>query len=603
MGNHNKSCLVKFTLLLILLLCLQLVVFGQTGGTTQYVYDNNGRLVAVIAPNGETALYQYDFAGNLIGITRQNNPITVISSFTPASGVVGATVTIRGVGFGSPASQNTVTFNGTIATISSASETEIITTVPIGATDGPIRVTGPNGTAVSRTNFNVVPPTNIFNLNPTLGDVSSELTILGEGFSDVVSGNNVFFNGMSNPAVNYSASDQVLVSEVPIGATSGRITVSSPNGTAVSAQDFFVPPPGYSTSRVEVTGRININETRNVSILSNGNIAILVFDGTAGTTVSLGSTSIPTSSGEFWLNKPDGTTLSNGFISPSQFFVENILLPVSGTYSVIIRSSRPEGLLMNVRIFLPDPDVQGSINIDGPPLTIGNEMVGQNIGVRFNGTPGQRTFIKLSSNGVFATVSIFNPDGTPITENHLLSLGSQTAIDIHNLTQNGSFLIRVDPYNIGVGNITVQAFSTANIAIDGGEIPVVFTVPDQTAVFNFSGIGGESINVNFSGGGDTFTRLASQKGKHYAGISPTIKRNTKGPWIDDSYDYAALLPDPDTISVYQPDGTLLVSVPFNQSIANQPLPITGTYRLEVTPPSGFTGTFRLRLGPGGGGGS
>ena len=111
MRNHNCHSLIKFILLLTLLFCLQLVVFAQTGGTTQYVYDDNGRLVAVIAPNGETAVYQYDFAGNLISITRQNTPITVISSFTPTRAPIGATVTIRGVGFGSLA-QNIVHLTG-----------------------------------------------------------------------------------------------------------------------------------------------------------------------------------------------------------------------------------------------------------------------------------------------------------------------------------------------------------------------------------------------------------------------------------------------------------------------------------------------------------
>ena len=51
-------------------------------GTTQYVYDDNGRLKAVIAPNGETSVYEYDAAGNIISVTRRNNPIVSINSIS-----------------------------------------------------------------------------------------------------------------------------------------------------------------------------------------------------------------------------------------------------------------------------------------------------------------------------------------------------------------------------------------------------------------------------------------------------------------------------------------------------------------------------------------
>lgn len=64
-----------------------------------------------------------------------------ISSIEPDSGTVGTEVTIMGMNFSAVASENSITFNGTTASVKSASKTELVTEVPQGATDGPVKVT------------------------------------------------------------------------------------------------------------------------------------------------------------------------------------------------------------------------------------------------------------------------------------------------------------------------------------------------------------------------------------------------------------------------------------------------------------------------------
>ncbi len=57
-----------------------------------------------------------------------------ISSLSPASGAVGASVTITDTGFGATKGSSTVTFNGATATnITSWSATSIVAVVPSGA--------------------------------------------------------------------------------------------------------------------------------------------------------------------------------------------------------------------------------------------------------------------------------------------------------------------------------------------------------------------------------------------------------------------------------------------------------------------------------------
>ncbi|TAK07103.1 MAG: hypothetical protein EPO39_07280 [Candidatus Manganitrophaceae bacterium] len=76
-------------------------------------------------------------------------PLPVISSISPATGPIGTAVTISGLNFDPTPSNNALSFYGTPAIITSATATQITTTVPQGTTTGPITVTTPAGSASS----------------------------------------------------------------------------------------------------------------------------------------------------------------------------------------------------------------------------------------------------------------------------------------------------------------------------------------------------------------------------------------------------------------------------------------------------------------------
>jgi hypothetical protein len=82
-------------------------------------------------------------------------PPPSISSFTPTSGPAGTSVNIQGENLSGATS---VTFNGTAATFTVDSSTNITATVPSGATNGPISVTTPQGTATSSDSYTVNTP-------------------------------------------------------------------------------------------------------------------------------------------------------------------------------------------------------------------------------------------------------------------------------------------------------------------------------------------------------------------------------------------------------------------------------------------------------------
>jgi hypothetical protein len=72
--------------------------------------------------------------------TVQAEPTLGIAVVTPPAGDPGTEVTINGDGFGTVAAQNTVTFNGTLASVVSASTRSLVVRVPALATTGDVKV-------------------------------------------------------------------------------------------------------------------------------------------------------------------------------------------------------------------------------------------------------------------------------------------------------------------------------------------------------------------------------------------------------------------------------------------------------------------------------
>ena len=155
-----------------------------------------------------------------------------ITRFTPTSGADGTSVTIDGSGFSNGTSA--VTFNGKAAGYTVTSDTQITTTVPAGATTGPIAVTTSGGTATSSTPFTV--DAVVTGFNPTNGPVGAAVTIAGSGFTGATT---VTFNGTNQPTFTVTSDSQITTS-VPSGATTGPIAVTTPANTSTSSASFTV---------------------------------------------------------------------------------------------------------------------------------------------------------------------------------------------------------------------------------------------------------------------------------------------------------------------------------------------------------------------------
>src|SRR5688572_16853865 len=79
-----------------------------------------------------------------------------LTGFSPTSGSAGTVVTLTGTNFSTTILDNTVKFNGTVATVSAATPTSLTVEVPTGATTGKIFVEVDNQIATSSNDFTVV---------------------------------------------------------------------------------------------------------------------------------------------------------------------------------------------------------------------------------------------------------------------------------------------------------------------------------------------------------------------------------------------------------------------------------------------------------------
>ncbi|MBL0164796.1 MAG: IPT/TIG domain-containing protein [Xanthomonadales bacterium] len=147
-----------------------------------------------------------------------------------------------------------VSFNGTPATLTSTTTTQLVANVPSWATTGPIQVNVLGRTATSATNFVVtspLPAPNVSGFAPMSGVVGIPVTITGQGFNTAAITNNIVrFNGM--PAFVMQANATQLVALVPQGATTGPISVTVSGQTGVSASSFTVVPIGTEAAEVAI---------------------------------------------------------------------------------------------------------------------------------------------------------------------------------------------------------------------------------------------------------------------------------------------------------------------------------------------------------------
>lgn len=533
------------------------------GAVYNFAYDEVGRLTGVVDDTGNMATYTYDAAGNITAIGRGSAAVSVMS-FAPGSGSAGTSVTISGTGFSATASQNTVKFNGVVAAINSASANQLVVQVPTGATTGNITVTSPSGSATSSTAFTVAQGAApvISGFTPTIGTPGTAVTVNGSNFQAIGNQNNLTFN--TRLATVSAATAGTLTTTVPGSGTSGRLALTTPFGQAVSSQDFFVPPPPRTVTDVALTGRMTIGSSQTVSLTAAGKIGLILFDATAGQRVSLlvSSSSVGAcGSGSIQLIGAGGSVLGSANLC-SGSFVDPAILPVTGTYTLLIAPySTATGSLTFTLNEVP-PDVSGTITIGGAAATLTTTVSGQDGSLTFNGTAGQRVSLATSqTSNVCYKLSLVSPDRTNLY-GPTSTCGAQF-VDPLTLPLTGTYTIRMQHWGTTTGSLTFTLYEvppdvTGTITIGGPSSTLTTTVPGQDGRLTFNGTVGQRLSLK------------------------------TGPNTMACY----------TLSLVNPDGTNLYGPTDNcgaQFLEPMTLPATGTYTIRLQHSKAITGSVTFAL--------
>ncbi len=248
------------------------VKFGGVSAGTFSVNGAGTRITAIVPSGAVTGKITVTTPGGTVtsatNFTVTGAAAPTISSFSPTSGPVGTSVRINGTGLGGATA---VRFNGVAAAsfTVNAQGTRIDTKVPSGATTGRITVTTSGGTATSATNFTVTSAApKISSFSPTSGRTGTAVTITGTAFTGATA---VRFGGVgASFAVN--SATQISVT-VPVGAVTGKISVTTPAGTGTSATTFTVLPTFHQRS-------ISISLRRHLVV--RGSVSAGGFDACAG---------------------------------------------------------------------------------------------------------------------------------------------------------------------------------------------------------------------------------------------------------------------------------------------------------------------------------
>ena len=180
-------------------------------------------------------------------------PTAALTSLSPTSGPVGATLTITGANMGA---SGAVTVGGITAATSAWSATSITCTIPAGLTIGAKNVVvAPSGSAASNTlSFTVtVPPAPtaaLTSLTPSHALTGASVVIAG---TNLGSGGTVRFGSAAATTTAWSATSVTAV--VPAGLSAGATSVTAtPTGAATSnALAFTVDAPQAPTDTTAPT--------------------------------------------------------------------------------------------------------------------------------------------------------------------------------------------------------------------------------------------------------------------------------------------------------------------------------------------------------------
>ena len=329
--------------------------FGASQGTSTVMF--NGTPVTWVSWSATSLQVQVPAgatSGNVVvtvsGKTSNTKSFTVtpppiISSLSPTSGPVGATVVITGSNFTAGGTQlPQVVFNPELlASPISSTDTSITVAVPAGASTGDLLVSvgGGNSNSVLFTVTSLDP--SISSLSPSAGVIGTAVAIKGTNFGSSQGTSTVTFNGTTGIPTSWNATSINVA--VPTGATTGNVLVtvggvsSNPYGfevgTAAPNITSISPTSGAVATSVTIKGT-GFGSTQGTNTVS--------FNGVSGVPTSWSATQVKVA-------VPASATTGSVVVTASGTVSNAVSFSVPGTGPSITGlspSSGPVGALVTI---------------------------------------------------------------------------------------------------------------------------------------------------------------------------------------------------------------------------------------------------------------
>ncbi|MFH8692789.1 RHS repeat-associated core domain-containing protein [Streptomyces anulatus] len=458
-----------------------------------YAYDAAARLVGVTAPGGQTARYRYDAAGNRLGVDRFASSVLSVLSLVPVRAASGASVTLSGTGFSTTAASNKVTFGTKTASVTSASATRLVVTVPSGAVKGPVSVAVGTASAASAETFTpALGNPSVTSYAPTSGPPGTVVVLSGSGFASVKTDNVVRFAG-GRIAEVVERTDTALTVKVPPGAKAGRITVETPDGQQTAPDYFDVPLEG---NEFETTvGTSPTDETPpSVTISASDKRARVLIDADAGDSLTF-HLSGSTFQGDLRLRmiSPQDVELHDDWVRPGEPFDWDLTdLPVSGTYSLVIEPADASTGPGTVTVTASLPLEAGRLApTDATPAPVSLTRPGQKARATFEAQKGDDLTIGALDSTFTggAVVTVQAPSGQIVTVGGPSVPGASATVELMNLPETGAYVVTVDPKPGDAGTLGLLMSADIKISLSpdaafvsvavrrGQQVQAEFTAP------------------------------------------------------------------------------------------------------------------------------
>ena len=548
------------------------VVHAQS---TSYVYDANGRVVAVTATNGTSVPYSYNTLGHISQVGAPLSPGQLaIFAFVPTHGVAGTQVTIDGQGFSSTPANNAVSFNGTPASVLSASATQLVVTVPSGATSGPIGVTVGGQTVSSATPFvmdDTGAPPSITQVSPLIVAMGGTIMVAGTHLDPVPGDTAVQMGDMD--VLSLPAVSDTLLQYAAI--TSGYVTVETPYGEATSPAPVIVLPSGVTAASVVSSGYATSGGAPvALNIGAAGQVGAVLFQANADTWQSLQATGITSTAStiNYKIYAPGNVLIQQGTVSATSPSIHLPKLTVSGTY---LATFQPDTAGAQLSIAL---ETDAAL-VTNALLPVATHTAGRSERLTFTVTASANVEVTLAnlavvggnSNGV--QVDIYDPSGTNVAS-YACYVSNPGASCRHALW-----------------NLVEGTYSAVLTPSSGGSFQVsALLLPD---VMGPALMPNAPININLGVGEvERFTFNANAGGAVTLLLSAVSTTNPAGQAM--------------YVQVYRPDGGAITPTGFyttfnttsSEMVDLSSLPASGTYTVVVCMPYGTPGSAQLTLVPG-----